>query len=198
MLVAPSKASLALQTSLEALAASFAAALTQAVLSSTFEQIREIGPVAVNLPASTLPIATLTRAAQSAPAPAAPAKAVKKPAVKARAIAKPAAPAAKPAPKATANVAKKPAAKATAIAKPATKALSAAEKAKAAANLSRGEALAALVRHLQQNPNGCRAEELRSALGLDRFAFIQATKDGLATEEIRKTGRLRGTMYFAA
>lgn len=197
MLVAPSKASLALQTSLEALAASFAAALTQAVLSSTFEQIREIGPVAVNLPASTLPIATLTRSAQSSPAPAVPAKAAKKPAPKARAIAKAAAPVAKPAPKATANVAKN-AAKATSIAKPVSKAPSAAEKAKAAANLSRGEALAALVRHLQQNPNGCRAEELRSALGLDRFAFIQATKDGLATEEIRKTGRLRGTMYFAA
>ncbi len=70
----------------------------------------------------------------------------------------------------------------------------------AAADLSRasrGEALEGLVTYLRARPEGARAEELRAALGLPRSAFIQATRDGLSTEEIRKVGQLRATTYFA-
>jgi len=62
---------------------------------------------------------------------------------------------------------------------------------------SRGQVLEALVSHLRTCPEGARAEELRVALGLTRSRFIQATRDGLSTEEIRKVGQLRSTVYFA-
>ena len=62
---------------------------------------------------------------------------------------------------------------------------------------SRGEALEGLVTYLRARPEGARAEELRAALGFSRSAFIQATRDGLSTEEIRKVGLLRATTYFA-
>ena len=65
------------------------------------------------------------------------------------------------------------------------------------ARASRGEVLQALVSYLHTRPQGARAEELRSALGLPRAKFIQATRDGLSTEEIRKIGHLRSTTYFA-
>ena len=64
------------------------------------------------------------------------------------------------------------------------------------AKASRGEVLQALVSYLHTRPQGARAEELRSALGLPRAKFIQATRDGLSTEEIRKIGHLRSTTYF--
>lgn len=62
---------------------------------------------------------------------------------------------------------------------------------------SRGQVLEALVSYLRTCPKGARAEELRSVLGLTRARFIQATRDGLSTEEIRKVGQLRATVYFA-
>lgn len=68
---------------------------------------------------------------------------------------------------------------------------------KLGASASRGEVLQALVAYLRDRREGARAEELRSALGLPRAKFIQATRDALATEEIRKVGHLRSTMYFA-
>lgn len=61
----------------------------------------------------------------------------------------------------------------------------------------RADVLASIVAHLRTLPAGGRAEELRRDLGLDKPTFIRAINDGLATEEIRKTGRLRATTYFA-
>jgi hypothetical protein len=62
----------------------------------------------------------------------------------------------------------------------------------------RADVLASIVAHLRGLPAGGRAEELRRDLGLDKPTFIRAINDGLATEEIRKTGHLRATTYFAA
>ncbi len=61
----------------------------------------------------------------------------------------------------------------------------------------RADVLASIVAHLRTLPEGGRAEELRRDLGLDKPTFIRAINDGLATEEIRKTGQLRATKYFA-
>ena len=113
------------------------------------------------------------------------ARAVKAPAVSAKPVAPVKAPPVK-APKAASKAAAPKGGKASA------------PKATAAqlAKASRGEVLQALVSYLHTRPQGARAEELRSALGLPRAKFIQATRDGLSTEEIRKIGHLRSTTYF--
>jgi hypothetical protein len=114
----------------------------------------------------------------------APARAVTAPAVSAKPLAS--------APKGAKAAASKAAPKAPKGAKAAPKATAA-----QLARASRGEVLQALVSYLHTRPQGARAEELRSALGLPRAKFIQATRDGLSTEEIRKIGHLRSTTYFA-
>ena len=158
-----------LETSLKALANDMAQKLVSAVLQGSLDELGGFSK----------------RVAAPAQAPA-----VKAPAVSA----KPAAVKAPPvkAPKAAAS-------KATAKAAAPKGAKASAPKATAAqlARASRGEVLQALVSYLHTRPQGARAEELRSALGLPRAKFIQATRDGLSTEEIRKIGHLRSTTYFA-
>lgn len=124
------------------------------------------------------------------------APAVKAPAVSAKPLAVVKAPPVKAPP---VKAPKAAASKATAKAAAPKGAKASAPKATAAqlARASRGEVLQALVSYLHTRPQGARAEELRSALGLPRAKFIQATRDGLSTEEIRKIGHLRSTTYFA-
>ena len=158
-----------LETSLKALANDMAQKLVSAVLQGSLDELGGFSK-RVAAPAQ----------ARAVKAPAASAKplAVKAPAVKA--------------PKAAAS-------KTTAKAAAPKGAKASAPKATAAqlARASRGEVLQALVSYLHTRPQGARAEELRSALGLPRAKFIQATRDGLSTEEIRKIGHLRSTTYFA-
>ena len=163
-----------LETSLKALANDMAQKLVSAVLQGSLDELGGFSK-RVAAPAQ----------ARAVKAPAASAKplAVKAPAVKAPAV---------KAPKAAAS-------KTTAKAAAPKGAKASAPKATAAqlARASRGEVLQALVSYLHTRPQGARAEELRSALGLPRAKFIQATRDGLSTEEIRKIGHLRSTTYFA-
>jgi hypothetical protein len=167
-----------LETSLKALANDMAQKLVSAVLQGSLD---ELGGFSKRV---------------AAPAQA---RAVKAPAVLAKPLAAVKAPPVKAPPVKAPKAASKATAKAAAKAAAPKGGKASAPKATAAqlARASRGEVLQALVSYLHTRPQGARAEELRSALGLPRAKFIQATRDGLSTEEIRKIGHLRSTTYFA-
>ncbi len=60
----------------------------------------------------------------------------------------------------------------------------------------RSDVLRRVVAHLANHREGLGAEELRAAMRLAKVDFTRAARDGLATGEIRKEGRLRATRYF--
>jgi hypothetical protein len=58
--------------------------------------------------------------------------------------------------------------------------------------------LDAVVALLKRHPQGLRAEQIRSELGLMRKELPRVLKDGLAHKAIRAKGEKRATTYFSA
>jgi hypothetical protein len=177
-----------LKSTIEGLASQFAVSIVAALRSASIQEVMEIaGHKGAAAPA-----------AAPAAAAAAPAKRGPGRPKKAAAVAAPA-PAAVEAPKATGKKRGRPAGSTNKAPKAAPKA-----KKSASGRLGRrsvadiGALLDNIVSLLQQNPDGLRAEQIRSALGIEAKELPRPLADGVANGSLTKTGQKRATTYFAA
>lgn len=61
-----------------------------------------------------------------------------------------------------------------------------------------GKVVEDIVALLQKNPDGLRAEQIRSSLGVQAKELPRPLADGLADGRLEKSGQKRATTYFAA
>jgi hypothetical protein len=173
-----------LKSTIEGLASQFAVSIVAALRSASIQEVMEIAGHKAAAPA----------AAPAAAAAAAPAK--RGPGRPKKAAAAAPAPAAE-APKATGKKRGRPAGS-TNKAPKAPKA-----KKSASGRLGRrsvadiGALLDNIVSLLQQNPDGLRAEQIRSALGIEAKELPRPLADGVSNGSLTKTGQKRATTYFA-